>query len=341
MAFVQRRAFLKKALVSASALATVGMFGTGGARAQAALPKIKAGLLATGTVNWELVTMQRLGLDKANGFELEITGYADNPATDIALAGDAVNVIVSDYLVVSIARSRGLDYTWVPHSLTVGGVIVKKGGGITSARDLAGKTISVSGGANDKSYLLLRAWTKANLGMDVAQAAKEVKFAAPQLVNDSLEKGESQAIMNMWNWNARLLAKPDFVELIGTDKILAELGVARPMPLIGWVFKEGWGRANADVVNKFLTASVATKKVLKADDAAWPPLRERMGAAADMALFTSLRDQYRRGIVTSYTAEDRAAAEKAFAILAEIGGPELVGPSKNVMPGTFWTGFNF
>src|SRR5688572_13649681 len=136
---MDRRTFLKQASVTTAGLLSATVLGGMPARAQQALPKIKAGVLATGTVNWELVTMQSRGLDKANGFVLEIQGYADNPATDIALAGDAVNLIVSDYLVVSIARSRGLDYTWVPHSLTVGGVVVKKDGPIKTARDLAGK----------------------------------------------------------------------------------------------------------------------------------------------------------------------------------------------------------
>jgi len=339
MALVQRRAFLKKAAVSAGCLAAASVLGTGRAWSQAALPTVKAGVLATGTVNWELVTMQARGLDKANGFQLAIQGYADNPATDIALAGDAVNLIVSDYMVVSIARTRGIGYTWVPHSLTVGGVIVKKDGPVKSVRDLAGKTIAVSGGANDKSYLLLRVWTKANIGQDIAQAAKEVKFAAPQLVNDALEKGEADATMNMWNWNARLLAKPAFTELMGTDKILVDLGVARPMPLIGWVFKESWARENSALVNNFFKASLATKQVLRTDNAAWDALKDRMGAATDPALFTSLRDQYRRGIVTSYTAEDRAAAEKAFEIMAAIA-PEVTGSPK-VAPGTFYGGFTF
>ena len=64
-----------------------------------------------------------------------------------------------------------------------------------------------------------------------------------------------------------------------------------------------------------------------------------MGAAQDQALFTALRDQYRRGIVTSYTPDDRAAAEKAFTILADIA-PEVTG-SKTVAPGTFYNGFAF
>ena len=91
---------------------------------------------------------------------------------DLALAGDAVNLIVSDYMVVSIARTRGLDYTWVPHSLTVGGVIVKKNGPVKTVRDLAGKTVAVSGGANDKSYLLLRVWSNGGSRFVVVTAGK-------------------------------------------------------------------------------------------------------------------------------------------------------------------------
>ena len=45
--------------------------------------------------------------------------------------------------------------TMVPHSLTVGGLIVDPAAGIASVADLKGKTIAVSGSPVDKSYVIL------------------------------------------------------------------------------------------------------------------------------------------------------------------------------------------
>ena len=53
----------------------------------AADPVIKVGVLKFGTVNWELKAMKHHGLDKANGFELEIVPFAGGDATRIALLG--------------------------------------------------------------------------------------------------------------------------------------------------------------------------------------------------------------------------------------------------------------
>ncbi|MSP20289.1 MAG: transporter substrate-binding domain-containing protein [Alphaproteobacteria bacterium] len=337
-----RRAFVRKAIVSAGAVMAIGLMSSS-ALAQAALPKVRVGVMASGTVKWELLTMAARGLDKANGFELVIGDYATGDAADIAINGNQIEVIAKDFIVVSAQRAQGLDYTWVPHSATVGGVIVRKDSGINGVADLAGKTIVVSPNALDKSYILLRAWTQSKLGKDVTAVAKEVKFAASPLANETLTKGDAQAAMNLWNWNARLLANPDYKQLIGTEDILKDLGVDRKLPMIGWVFHEAWAKAPANVaaLNGFLTASQATKQILLKDDAAWNGLKEAMGVGADNNLFLALRDQYRRGIVTTYSEDDRKAAAAAFAILAKLGGEDLVGKSPTISPGTFWAGFTF
>jgi len=344
-----RRAFLTNAIVSAAAIATVSLVSGAyaPAEAQAALPKVRVGVMATGTVKWELLTMQAKGLDKANGFELVISDFATGDAADIALAGNNVEVVAKDFIAVSAQRASGIENTWVPHSAAVGGVIVKKDSGINGVADLAGKTVFVSPSAVDKSYILLRAWTQANLNKDITAVAKDVKFGASPAANDALTKGDAQAIMNLWNWNARLLADPAYKELIGTEAILKSLGVDRQLAMVGWVFHDSYAKANTAAITSFLKASLATKQLLLKDDSVWPALKDSMLAgitgtdAQKNDMFIALRDQYRRGIVTSYTQADRDAATKAFAILAKIGGEDLVGKSPTLSPGTFYTGFTF
>ena len=58
------------------------------------MPVVRAGVLKFGTVNWELTSMRHHGLDTANGFALEVVPFAGGEATDIALMGGEVDVIV-------------------------------------------------------------------------------------------------------------------------------------------------------------------------------------------------------------------------------------------------------
>lgn len=58
-----------------------------GAAAAQDLPQLRAAMLASGTVNWEIATSKENGFDTQNGFELAVQDYADNAATRIALRG--------------------------------------------------------------------------------------------------------------------------------------------------------------------------------------------------------------------------------------------------------------
>ena len=88
------------------------------------LPVIKIGTLENGTVNWELQTIKDQGLDTANGFTLELLPLAGNPATQVAMQGGEVDVIVSDFLWVAQQRAQGADFTFLPYSTSVGSLVV-------------------------------------------------------------------------------------------------------------------------------------------------------------------------------------------------------------------------
>ena len=342
MKTLHRRTFLTKTMAAAALAASTSLpLGTAPAMAQD-LPQLRIGLLSFGTVNWEADTVKRLALDTANGFELVIQGYGGNEATLIALQGGDVDAIISDAFLVSRLRAEGQDYTWVPHSLTVGGVIVRRTSDINSPSDLAGKTLGVAGGPTDKSWLLLQAWTLNETGQNIRDLVGDVKFASPFLINQMIEGGEVDAVMSFWNWNARLLSQPiKYRLLIGTDKILPALGVEGAVPLLGWTFSESWASANPAAIDGFLKASLAAKQVLATDDAAWEALKERMRVVDNPVLFGVYRSQYRRGIVTSFDDDAKAVARQAFGILAELGGEALMGPSGELSAGTFWGGFSF
>lgn len=333
-----RRMLMKTvAMLPAAALA----LGLGVAGAQD-LPVVKVGVLSYGTVNWELDTILRGGFDEANGFKLEVTGFGGNEASSVALLGGEVDLIVTDAFWVSMRRADGMNYTWVPHSKTVGGVITKNSSGIGSVEDLRGKRIAIAGGPADKSWLLLQAWSLDQLGENIRDAVGAVEFASPFLCNQMLEQGEVDAVMNFWHWNSRLLAQSDvYKQVIGTDEILPTLGVRGGVPLLGWTFSRDWANENPDLIEGFLRASLAAKAMLRTSDVAWEELRERMKAVDDNSLFETLKANYRRGIVASYNEDDRNVARHAFGILADLGGETLMGESTELQDGTFWLDFTF
>ena len=308
------------------------------AQAAEGLPKVKVGVLKFGTVNWELEVIKNHGLDKAEGIELEILGLGGKSATAVALQGGAVDMIVTDWIWVSRQRAEGTDYTFVPHSLATGGVMVRPDAGIKSIADLHGKKLGIAGGPVDKSWLLLQAYAKKKLGEDLA-AAVEPTYGAPPLLNELILKGDLPAGLNFWHYGARLKAA-GMKELVSVADMLPELGVETTPPLLGWVFSEKWASANSEAALGFLRASLAAKKILATSDDEWTRLRSRMRAKDD-ATFEALRQDYRAGIPGSFTATDIAAAEKLFETLAALGGEKLVGKSRSLAAGTFWVGFAF
>lgn len=304
--------------------------------AHAAEPAVvRVGVLQYGTVSWELSLMQRAGFAAEHGVRIEVVPLALKDATNVALQGGAVDVIVNDWIWVSRQRSEGRDYTFVPFSQAVGSILTHADSGIRGFADLRGKRLGVAGGALDKSWLLLRAYAKKTVGEDAARFLK-ADFAAPPLLNELALRGELPAVMNYWHYGARLKAA-GLVEILDMRTILAGLGVEGELPLVGWVFSESWAKANPTAIEGFLRASAQAKERMLASDEAWDGLRPLMKVDDD-ASFIALRDGFRAGIPRV----DREAAEKVaariFDVLAAEGGPALVGKADALAPGTFWAG---
>lgn len=296
--------------------------------------KLVVGVQLSGTAQWEMKVIADQGLDAKHGFDLELIDVADKQAGHVALMSGDADIILSDYIWVASLRAAGEDLVAVPHSYAVGGLIVPEGSDIASIADLPGKTIGIAGGPQDKSWIILQAYYRQETGETLADKV-EANFGAPPLVNELLAEGQIDAGLNFWHFNARAKAG-GMTELVTVAQMLEGMGITTIPPLLTWVFREETAAEKGDQIRAFLDASFEAKGLLATDDAVWEGLRETMNAADDDALFTQLRDDYRRGIITELTPELYASAEEAFALMAEYGGPELVGESTAMDQGTFW-----
>lgn len=296
--------------------------------------ELKVGSLATGTVKWETDTITHYKLDEANGFSLQVLELADNPATKIALAGGEVDAIVSDWIWVAQQRAEGKNYVFIPFSTAVGGVLVPGDSPAQEIADLKGKKIGIAGGPVDKSWIILRAYAQQQSGVDLAGETEQV-FGAPPVIFEAGLSGEVDAVINFWQFLARSEAK-GMRELVSVADASKALGLDPSTPLLGYVVHEDLIASDPELVAGLKKASRAAKEMLLSDDAAWERLRPMMGAETDEE-YAALREGWRAGVPVDAPV-DEANAAKVFALMAELGGEELIGTVKELPAGVFYKG---
>ena len=307
------------------------LLATTAARAEA--PTVRISTLKFGTVTWALETMVANGFDRQAGFTAELQGLASTQATKVALqAGDA-DVIAADWIWVSRQRAGGEDLTFLPFSTAVGALVVPPGSSIRDIADLPGTRLGIAGGPLDKSWVLLRAVAQREHGLALEDDVEAV-YGAPPLLNELLQDGRIDAVLTYWHYAARLEAK-GFRPVLPVRQLMATLGVEAPLPVIGFVFHQDWAEANPAAAAGFAHALAQALDLLKRDDEAWRALKPRL-RAGDAATADLLRDGFRRGIPDGERQSWPGDAARLFAVLAEHGGPRLVGDAPQLQPGTFW-----
>ncbi|WP_247739659.1 ABC transporter substrate-binding protein [Endozoicomonas sp. G2_2] len=297
---------------------------------------LRIGVLKFGTVSWELDTIQRNGLAEKHDVAIEVVPLASENALAVALQGDRVDLIVSDWLWAARQRAENRNYQFAPYSLAVGAVMVNPASGVSTIGDLDGRKLGIAGGPVDKTWLLLRAWAQKTEGMNLERSV-DATFAAPPMVNRLMLEGDIPAAINFWHYNARLSAlgmKP----LVSVQEMLEGLGIDTVPPLLGWVFAEDWADEHREDLQRFFEASRDAKRLLAESDEAWAPL-EPMVKPESEAVFAAIREGYRAGIIDHYGAPEIAAAGQLFDLLAKESDGKLTGGVKQLSADVFWDGY--
>ena len=297
-----------------------------------AIDTLRLAIQKTGTVAWELAVIRAHGLDKKADLNIAVTELASPEAGKIALRGGSADVIIADWLWVSRERQLGTKLVFYPYSSALGAVMVPASSSIRTFADLKGRKLAVAGGAIDKNWILLQAAMKQD-GIDI-KSQGDIVFGAPPLLAAKTASGEMDATLNYWNFCAALEAK-GFRRVGGVEDILPKLGAKGPTAMIGYVFNERWADKNRDLVARFIAVTRQAKEILATSDEEWETIAPITGAP-DRATLRTYRDRYREGIPRRPIADEQEDARVLYKVLAETGGSDLVGPSRELDPGTFY-----
>ncbi len=287
-----------------------------------------------GSVSWLIDTIRQEGIDKKHDLDLRIVEVASNQAAPVALLSGAADVIVSDWTWALRQRAKGGDLKFAPYSAALGSLMVHKDSPIKSLADLKGKRLGVAGTGIDKSWIMLRAYSRKTLGEDIAKVAEPVFGAAP-LVSEEFRRGRLDGVLNFWTYAARLQAE-GAQELLTMADVVEGLGISPTPPFVGFIWSEKEVRDRGVLVTKLLAVVTEANQVLATSDAAWQRLRPLIKPASDAELF-AIRDYYRSGITGSWGEAETAAAKKLTNLLIELGDTELVGDGTHFDQNLFHT----
>lgn len=293
--------------------------------------KLKVGVLAYGTVNWELDVIKHNKLDKKYGFDLEVLKLASKNASAIAMQANSVDMIVTDWLWVNTQRANGKDFTFYPYSKATGTIYTKQNA--KTILDLEGQELGVAGGPYDKSWLLFQAYTKYKYKKELNELITPV-FASPVILYKKILDDSLNSAINFWHFNAKLKAK-GVKPLIEMSEVLKELGIKEDISLIGWTFRRDVALKNKSLYNSFIKASHEAKNILLSNEKQWDRIRPLMKAKDDK-VFKSLKEGFRQGIIKEFNSKNIEDSKKVFEILLKEGGKNLVSNAKSLDEKTFW-----
>ena len=294
---------------------------------------LRIGVLAFGTVNWELDVLKYHNLDKKYGFNLDVVELASKNAQLVSLQSKDVNMIVNDWIWVNTQKAKGKDFSFYPYSKATGTLVVNENSNINTLLDLKGKHLGIAGGVYDKTWLLFRAYSKSKYDIDLKDIVNPL-FAQAPILYKKMQDDSLEAAINFWHFNAKLETK-NIKPLIEISEILKELDIQKDVSFVGWTFDTKFANSNKEIIDGFLKASKESKEILKNSDEEWNRIKNQMNVKNDKE-FEALKNGYKKGIIEEFDENSINDLQKVFKILLKEGGEKFVGDSVFLDNSIFW-----
>jgi NitT/TauT family transport system substrate-binding protein len=286
----------------------------------------------SGSVGWLIETIKAEGLDKKYGVDLDVIEVASNAAAPVTLLAGEADVVVSDWTWALRQRSKGEDFKFAAYSSALGSLIVPKDSAIKTLADLEGKKVGVAGSSADKSWVLLRAYSRKTLGKDISKMCETVFGAAP-LITEEFKSGRLDACLNFWTFAARLMGD-GARQIVSVADVIKALEISPAPPLVGFIWSEKVAKEKSLPIEPLLSMVNDANDILAKSESAWDRLKPLVKPATDEE-FAAIKAAFRAGITKPWSEADTQSAEKLTKLLIELGDTELVGDGTRFDPNLF------
>lgn len=177
----------------------------------AKMPVLRAGFEGSGSPRWLMRTIQRAGLDLANGFVLSLVTVPEGRhrhGTLTPLAAGAVDLVDADRLALAEARRDGLAVAAVAPYGRIFGSLVAHRGWLPSGHGFAGLRGARLGvlSQTDKNWQSLADAVGRDTGQALSDLAVVRKFASRAELLSALARGRIDLALAHWHLVPQLLA---------------------------------------------------------------------------------------------------------------------------------------
>ncbi|MEH6624903.1 MAG: ABC transporter substrate-binding protein [Motiliproteus sp.] len=295
---------------------------------------LKAAFEYTGSPHWIMYCIQRLGLDKQFGFELQID-YMDDKmrgprhSTEQALVDGEVDFIDTDWMTLARFRQQGLAVSAVyPYGRILGGLLVAADSKIESVAQLQGCSLGVVG-RSDKNWILTQAYAKKVHQIDLAEQVQLRHASSKSELQQWLQQRQVDAGLVYWHQIPELTRQHGYRLLLDIPTILPALGMPST-PTTFFLFRDAFVESHPELIEAYIQAFQAAVNQLQHDDALWQEIADKILNLDDAEQLAGLRDVWSSRISGSWSGTNIKMLQVFYQQLQQLTGESFA--AGNRMP---------
>ncbi len=300
---------------------------------------LKAAFEPHGSPRWLMYVLKKLGLDRKQGFLLEMTLLKDQvkgslQSFEIALQDGTADLVDIDWISIARHRTRGVPITAVfPYGRIVGGLVAPHDSPIRDLQDLRGRRIGVVR-LLDKNWLITRGACRKLYGFDPQEEGRVVEALSKTALVQLLEEGKVDGAFQFWQLIPPLVATGRYRQVLDVQDLIGELGVKRMIPITAFTVKDECLAKHPDLLQGFIKAYCEAAAYMKEDDTIWEEIGREVLGGIETKVLHALRESWRSRVMTSWDLETIREIHLFFDELVRLVGSEALGVA-TIPPGTF------
>jgi NitT/TauT family transport system substrate-binding protein len=276
----------------------------------------------SGTNSFPPFVIQKFGLDKKYGFELQGVPQATTQAGITAIQAGGAELGTFGWNDIQRMRNAGIKVIGVGPFLRWGAdfSVVPVNSAIQNFGDLRGKKYGVTA-RTTLNYILERALTRKIYQFDLEKDATIVE-GAPSLLWGLAEQGQLDATEMFNSLTPAMITTGKFRVLAKVSDLVHQLGLP-DTPFLLYTVEANYAATHPSNVKAFLAAYRDAVEILRTDDAVWLERGKEMKMSEEAAVL--FRKEARTDVWTKFAPDTETNIRKTFHVLLEAAGPAILG----------------